>query len=41
MKGGSNISYKLLRPTQFLGMVHFAEVNQAPPPTQCCSILAE
>ena len=22
-------------------MVHFAEINQAPPPTQCCSILAE
>ena len=20
------------------GMVHFAEINQAPPPTQCCRI---
>ena len=41
-----NISHKLLRPTQYLEklpeileLTHFAEIN--PPPTPCCSILAE
>ena len=40
-----NISHKLLRPSEFLEkfmeMVHFAEINQASPPAQCCRILEE